>query len=76
MVDGRTDDADGRTPARWVYLISSPCEPNSSGELIKEQNKSYAQLVCSVEHDYFYYLEAMCVFDDDDSKVIFSMIER
>ena len=31
MVDGRTDN--GRTPDRWVYYISSPCEPNGSVEL-------------------------------------------
>ena len=32
IVDGRTDE--GRTPDHG-HLISSPCEPNGSGELIK-----------------------------------------
>ena len=31
IVNGRTDD--GRTPEHG-YTISSPCEPNGSGELI------------------------------------------
>ena len=34
IVDGRTDD-DGRTPEHG-YTISSPCEPNGSGELKNE----------------------------------------
>ena len=36
MVDGRTDD-DGRRLEG--YTISSPCEPNGSGELIMHGNK-------------------------------------
>ena len=32
MVDGRTDD-DGRIPEQG-YTISTPCEPDGSGELI------------------------------------------
>ena len=35
IVDGRTMDDDGRTPEHG-YTISSPCEPNGSGELKKE----------------------------------------
>ena len=34
IVDGRTDD--GRTPEHG-YTISSPCEPNGSGELKIEE---------------------------------------
>ena len=40
--DGRTDDGawvDGRTDGRTTehgYTISSPCEPDGSGELIKQ----------------------------------------
>ena len=30
--DGGTTDDDGRTPEHG-YIISSPCEPNGSGEL-------------------------------------------
>ena len=32
IVDGRMTDDDGRTPEHG-YTISSPCEPNGSGEL-------------------------------------------
>ena len=45
IVDGRTDD--GRTPDHG-HPISSPCEPNGSGEL-KNQCKS-------VISDHVYYL--------------------
>ena len=37
IVDGRTDD--GRTPDHG-HPISSPCEPNGSGELIPEDQWS------------------------------------
>ena len=33
IVDGRWTTTDGRTPEHW-YTLSSPCEPNGSGELI------------------------------------------
>ena len=37
MVDGRTDDGRTDDDGRRLdgYTISSPCEPNGSGELIK-----------------------------------------
>ena len=36
------DDDDGRTPDHG-HPISSPCEPNGSGELKKEQNHELAK---------------------------------
>ena len=44
IVDGRTDD--GRTPDHG-HPISSPCEPNGSGELIKHSgllNKHFCKI--------------------------------
>ena len=43
IVDGWTDD-DGRTPEHG-YTISSPCEPNGSGEL------TIAEFANSVDHN-------------------------
>ena len=41
IVDGRTVDDDGRTPEHG-YTISSPCEPNGSGELKSCLNLKYS----------------------------------
>ena len=42
MVD---DDDDGRTTPDHDHPISSPCEPNGSGELINAEATSWAGLV-------------------------------
>ena len=47
MDDGRTTD--GRTPDHG-HPISSPCEPNGSGELKKMKKKKMTEGI----HNYFY----------------------
>ena len=53
IVDGRTDDGrttDGRTPDHG-HPISSPCEPNGSGELIRAVAGQRARLLLTfVKH--------------------------
>ena len=46
MVDGRTDDADGRRTDAGSMGI--PCDPNGSGELIKFTFKGKARQVYEV----------------------------
>ena len=48
MVDDDADDADGRTTDHG-HPISSPCEPNSSGEL-KNMSQSFCNL-CDATKD-------------------------